>query len=57
MAYEILNEAFASTYRSAHPNAIKVAETVRAMSARLKRSVTIQQVAEERSWERAVAYK
>jgi hypothetical protein len=57
VAYEILHEAFASTYRGAHPNALKVAETVRAMNARLKRPVTIQQVAEDRSWERAVAHK
>jgi hypothetical protein len=57
VAYEILHTAFASTYRGAHPNALKVAETVRHINKNLRRPVTAKEVAEHHTWKLPVAYK
>jgi len=57
VAYEILSDAFAFTYSGAHPNALKVAETVRKLNGDLKRPVTSEEIREHHGWERDVTYK
>jgi len=57
VAYEITHEAFASTYRGAHTNALRVAEAVHRMHIQLKRPITVLEVADDLVWERPVAYK
>jgi hypothetical protein len=56
-AYQIANDAFSSTYRGTHPQALRVAETVRRLQAELRRPATVTEVAQEQGWELALAYK
>jgi hypothetical protein len=57
IAYEILNEAFSSTYSGVHPQVLRVAERVRELHKEVKRSVTTHELAEELNWENQVTYK
>jgi hypothetical protein len=57
VAYEILNEAFSSTYRGVQPQALRVAEAVNELHKERKRSVKVQEIAELLDWEHQVTYK
>jgi hypothetical protein len=56
-AYGIANEAFSSTYRGTHPQALRIAESVHRIQAELHRPVTVREVAQEQGWELPLAYK
>jgi hypothetical protein len=57
VAFELLGEAFTSTYRGAHPQALRVAEAVRRLHKFLRRPVKVKEVAEDLSWEPGLTYK
>jgi len=57
VAYEILSDAFSSTYRGIHPQALKVAESVGRLHKKFNRPVTAKEVAHDLAWKDAVAYK
>jgi hypothetical protein len=57
VAYEILNDAFSFTYGGAHPQALKVAETVRELHEELGRPVTVTEVATHNGWRKPLTYK
>ncbi len=57
VAYEILSDAFSSTYRGIHPQALKVAESVGRLHKKFNRPVTAKEVAQDLAWKDAVAYK
>jgi hypothetical protein len=56
-AYEILNEAFSSTYSGSHPQALRVAECVRELHKEFKHSVTVAELVENLNWDRQLTYK
>lgn len=57
VAWEILHEAFASTYRGAHPQALRLGDAVRDLHSELKRPVSVQELADNLGWKPAVVYK
>jgi len=57
VAFEILSDAFASTYRGVHIQALKFTDAVRRLNKKLDRPVTVKEVAQDLGWDRALAYK
>lgn len=57
VSYQILHEAFASTYGGAHFMALKFAEAVRDLCDDTKRPVLTNDVMEHLNWEKALAHK
>jgi len=57
VAYEILSDAFSSTYRGVHPQALKVAESVVRLHNKLKHPVTAKEIAHGLGWKDALTYK
>jgi len=57
VAYNILSDAFASTYTGAHPMAMEFAEAVRQLCSQSKKHVTTKDVATHLGWTDAVAHK
>lgn len=57
VAFEILSDAFSSTYRGVHPQALKLANAVGNLNKKLGRPISIKETAQELAWENALAYK
>ncbi len=57
VAFEILSDAFSSTYRGVHPQALKLADAVGRLNKKLSRPVSIKETAQELAWDNALAYK
>jgi hypothetical protein len=57
VAYEILADVFASTYRGVHPQAVKVADNVARLPHKLGHPVTATGVAKDLKWSDALTYK
>jgi hypothetical protein len=57
VAFEILNDAFSSTHRSTHPQALRVGESVQRLYSEWERGVPAKELAKENGWELPVTYK
>jgi hypothetical protein len=57
VAFEILNEALASTYVGAHPNALRFAGAVRCLCSQTSAPITTKEVAAHLNWKESTAHK
>lgn len=57
VAYRLLNPAFSSTAHGVHEREIALAECVRQVYARLKRAISVEEIADELGWKESLAYK
>jgi hypothetical protein len=57
IAWEILHDAFASTYRAVHPRVLQVAQAVKTLNENQKRAVSVAELSRQLSWKQPVVYK